>query len=95
MKYELGSNSISGDVISDFMNLFVLTVDDGTPRYSAEYIIENGIYQGKYMKGSKWTVHTSQLHALPGALYIVGVYSDNECATRPLYINLPLNKCLV
>ena len=25
------------------MNLFVLTVDDGTPRYSAEYIIENGI----------------------------------------------------
>ena len=93
LKYELGSNLISGDVISDFMNLFVLTVDDGTPRYSAEYIIENGIYQGKYMKGSKWTVHTSQLHALPGALYIVGVYSDNECATRPLYINLPLNKC--
>ena len=93
MKYELGSNSISGDVISDFMNLFVLTVDDGTLRYSAEYIIENGIYQGKYMRGSKWTVHTSQLHDLPGALFIVGVYSSNECATRPLYINLPLNKC--
>ena len=93
MKYELGSNSISGDVISDFMNLCVLTVDDGTPRYSAEYMIETGIYQGKYMKGSKWIVHTSQLHALPGALYIVGVYSNHECATRPLYINLPLNKC--
>lgn len=93
LKYELEGNSISGDVTTDVLNIFIMPIDDTTPHLSSEYIIENGIHQGKYLKGSRWTVRTNRFNEFPGALYIVGLYSNNSCATRPLFVNLPLNKC--
>lgn len=93
LKYDVTSNSIAGDVLSDFITIFVLVVDDNTSPVSSDYIIENGVIQGKFSKGSRWVVRTETFNTFPGALYIVGVYSNNQCRTNPLYINLPLNSC--
>lgn len=94
LKYEVTSNMISGDVVTDFMTIFVLIVDDNTPIVSPDYIIENGIIQGKFTKGTRWEVWTDKFNTFPGSIYIVGVYSNNQCRTKPLYINLPLNSCI-
>ena len=75
------------------MNLFVLTVDDTTPPMTSEDVITKGIRQGKYIKGERWTVSTEKFYTFPGALYIVGVYNNGNCITRPIYINLTLNDC--
>ena len=94
LKYELMPYSIVGEVISDITDIFVLLVDDGMPPVTSEYVIENGILQGKFMKGTKWVVPVDKFFAFPGAIYIVGVYYNNQCFTSPVYINLPLNSCL-
>ena len=94
LKYETTSNLISGDVLVDHLTIFVLIVDDNTPEISPEYIISNGIIQGKFTKGSRWEVHTDTFNKFPGSMYILGVYSNNQCHTKPLYINLPLNSCI-
>ena len=75
------------------MNLFVLTVDDTTPSMTPEDVITKGVYQGKYIKGEHWVVSTERFYTFPGALYIVGVYNNGLCITRPIYVNLPLNDC--
>lgn len=93
LKYDVTSNSIAGDVLPDYITIFVLVVDDNTPPVSSDYIIGNGVIQGKFPKGSRWVVRTETFNTFPGALYIVGVYSNNQCHTNPLYINLPLNSC--
>ena len=76
------------------MNLFVLPVDDTTSTVSSAYIVENGIHHGKYSEGERWTVNTDKYYSFPGALYIVGVYGNGNCLTRPIYVNLPLYDCL-
>lgn len=94
LKYELMPYSIVGEVLSDITDIFVLLVDDAMPPVTSEYVIENGIFQGKFMKGTKWSVPVDKFFAFPGAIYIVGVYNNNQCFTSPVYINLPLNSCL-
>lgn len=93
MRYELTPYSIMGDVTTDILAIFVLIVDDTTPSFTSEYVIENGIFQGKFVKGSKWSVSVDKYYDFPGAIYIVGVYNNNECFTSPIYINLPLYSC--
>lgn len=94
MKYEATSNSISGDVLSDFMTIIVLMVDDTTQPITPDYIIENGIIEGKFEKGTRWEVLTDSFNTFPGSMYIMGVYNHNQCRTNPLFINLPLNSCI-
>lgn len=65
------------------------------PPVTSEYVIENGILQGKFMKGTKWVVPVDKFFAFPGAIYIVGVYNNNQCFTSPVYINLPLNSYIL
>lgn len=84
---------MSGDVLSDFMTIFVIIVDDTTQPISPDYIIENGIIEGKFEKGTRWTVRTDSFNTFPGSMYIMGVYNNNQCRTNPVYINLPLNSC--
>ena len=93
LKYEVSSDMIWGDVISDYMNLLVLTVDDTTPLLSTEYILQNGIFQGKYERGSRWEVTVDMLKTFPGSIYLVGLYANNQCHTDYVLINLPLNSC--
>ena len=62
MKYEATSNSISGDVLSDFITIFVLIVDDTTQPVTPDYIIENGIIEGKFEKGTRWKVLTDSFN---------------------------------
>lgn len=93
MKYEVTPYSITGDVVTDVLAIFVLIVDDTTPPFTSEYVIENGIFQGKFVKGSKWSVPVDKYYNFPGAIYIVGVYNHNTCFTSPIYINLPLYSC--
>ena len=84
---------ISGEVVVDYLTIIVLIVDDTTPEISSDYIIEYGNIQGKFQKGSRWEVRTETFNKFPGSLYIIGTYNKNQCRTKPLYINLPLNSC--
>lgn len=76
------------------MNLFVLPVDDTMSAVSSVYVVENGIHHGKYSEGERWVINTDKYYSFPGALYVVGVYGDGNCLTRPIYVNLPLYDCL-
>ena len=57
---------------------------------SSAYVVENGIHHGKYSEGERWVINTDKYYSFPGALYVVGVYGDGNCLTRPIYVNLPL-----
>ena len=85
---------IFGEVVVDYLTIIVLIVDDNTPELSTDYIIENGIIQGKFQRGSRWEVRTETFNKFPGSIFILGLYSHNQCHTKPLYINLPLNSCI-